>query len=173
MWWVLEGAGPAGSLSFSFSALQMNGWATGVKEKHCVSTLTPSDGAPRKVGSWICCVGLQQSGIMFLTNVQTSSGIYGLAGLRGHLGSGSTLIGYYCAGVEMRVGLNGCVCTLAHVMHMHAYLCVNTHSVFMPVLKCKRSDLHVIWPANRNLIFASCTHSSPSPSSFSSWGKNY
>lgn len=37
---VLEGVGPAGSLSSSFSALQMNGWATGVK-KNTVCPLWP------------------------------------------------------------------------------------------------------------------------------------
>lgn len=40
-------------------------------------------------------------------------------------------------------------------------LCVNTPSVFTSSLSCTSAHPHVIWPANLNLISASCTYLPP------------
>lgn len=52
-----------------------------------VSTLTTSNAPP---GS---CLGPQRPGIMFRTNLHTSSGIYAPTGLKAHVRAGSALMG--------------------------------------------------------------------------------
>lgn len=177
---ILESVGSVGWIMSFFSTWQMNGCVNGEKEKkHTVSTLTPSNSAPGKVRVWISSWGYGSApiAIMFLNNPQTSSGIYGPTRLKVHLKSGSTLMKYrqvlWRGG--SKTGNDVCVYVYACTCDACVHVLVWEHaSVSMPMVKCKRSDLRVIWPANVNLILTSCTFSdpsAPSPPFFSSWGR--
>lgn len=130
--WVLASVVSVGSIRSFFSTWQKNSCVIGGKEeerKHTVSTLTPSNAALGKLGpetAFGVTLGPQRPGIMFLNDLQTSSGIYGPTRLEVHLGLGSALMGYrqvLCSGGS-KSGTE-CVVMPAHVMHVNACLRVN------------------------------------------------
>lgn len=93
--WVLQSVGPAGTIRSFFSKLQLNGCVC--REK--VKENTPCPLSLPQTESWVLILllglwlSLQRTRIKFLNKLQTSLGIYALAGREVHLGSGSALTG--------------------------------------------------------------------------------
>lgn len=109
--------------------------------------------------------GPQRPGIMFLNNPQTPSGIYGTHWPRTP-GIRVTFDGLQASIVSEQKRESECV-RLCVCVSARASVCLDGHtrvcklacehaSMFMPVLKRKRSDRHVT-----TLISASCTSSAP------------